>query len=251
VVPEAAPGTLPAASKLQTRCGLLGYALSGHGRPCVVLFSGAGVALESWRALHPRIEQLGTVVAWNRFGIEDSDAPHKPQSGALVIASLRELLSYVAAEAPYVLVGHSVGGLYVNLFARLHPAEVAGVLMLEATHPREAKPGLIDQAQVERSLAKVQHLPPNLFSRNLHAEVQALHRIAAEIEAAGPFPPVPLTVISSASSRHMAHQRELAALSAHSEHVIAQHSGHFPQLSEPELVVGALERLVRRSRRAS
>jgi pimeloyl-ACP methyl ester carboxylesterase len=253
VVPEAAPDTLPRTHRLQTRCGLLEYARSGEGSPCIVLFNGAGMTLEGWHALHPRIEELGTVIAWNRFGVEGSDAPRKPQSGALVIAAVRELLSYVAAEPPYVLVGHSIGGLYANLFARLHPAEVAGVLLLEATHPCDAQPSLVDETQVERSLAKVQQLPASVFSDNLHSEVQALDRIASEIDAAGPFPPVPLVVVSSASSRRMAHQRELATLSPPSmtEHILAQHSGHFPQLSEPELVLDALERLVRRSRRAS
>ena len=59
------------------------------------------------------------------------------ESGAVVIASLRELLRYAGLQPPYVLVGHSIGGLYANLFARLYPAEVAGVLFVEATHPRD------------------------------------------------------------------------------------------------------------------
>lgn len=239
---------LPPPRKLQTRCGLLEYAVSGNGPARIVLFSGAGMMLESWAALYPRIEELGTVLAWNRFGLEGSGAPRKPQSGAVVVAAVRELLSYAALEPPYVLVGHSVGGLYVNLFARLHPQDVTGVLMIDAMHPGDARAGQVDEASVERSLAKVQHVPPLVIECNLHSEVHALDRIASEIGAAGPFPAVPLTVVSSASSKHMGRQRELAALSPASEHVIAQHSGHFPQLTEPQLVADALQRLVRRAR---
>jgi pimeloyl-ACP methyl ester carboxylesterase len=59
---------------------------------------------------------------------------------------------------------------------------------------------------------------------------------------------VPLVVLSSASSKRMDGQRALAALSPASEHVIARRGGHFPQLVEPQLVLDALQRLVRRSR---
>src|SRR5688572_10391545 len=109
--------------------------LSGDGRPAILLFSGAGMTLQSWQALYPDVERLGTVFGWNRFGMQGSDPPRDRQTGAVVLGSLRELLGYAGVEPPYVLVAHSLGGLFANLFARLHPAETAGVLLVEATHP--------------------------------------------------------------------------------------------------------------------
>ena len=79
-----------------------------------------------------------------------------------------------------------------------------------------------------------------------------------EVDAAGPFPDVPVTVITGgmpppkwimppeALEARLAHQRELARLSRRSEHVVAEKSGHFPQLSEPDVVLDALERLAAR-----
>ena len=251
-------GALPAPGKLQTRCGLLEYVISGEGRPGIVLFNGAGVTLDGWRALYPRIEQLGTVLAWNRFGLPGSDAPDRVQSGALAVASVRELLGYAGVERPYLLVGHSLGGLYANLFARLHPSEVAGVLMLEATHPRDHEVLRMDEGHLARSLQKVLQLPDWLFRENLRSEVEAVGHVVREVDGAGPFPDVPITVITGgmpppkwimppeALEARLAHQRELARLSRRSEHVLAQKSGHFPQISEPELVLDALERLAAR-----
>jgi len=66
---------------LQTRSGRLGYTVSGQGSPTILLFNGAGVGLEGWQPLYPAIESLGTVFAWNRFGMQGSDAPPPRQTG--------------------------------------------------------------------------------------------------------------------------------------------------------------------------
>lgn len=253
-------GELPPPGRLQTRCGVLEYVVSGTGQPAIVLFNGAGVTLEGWRALYPHIDRIGRTLAWNRFGLADSDAPDRIQSGAVVVASVRELLGYAGVEPPYVLVGHSLGGLYANLFARLHPAEVAGVLMLEATHPRDREVLHLDEGHLARSLRKVLKLPDWLFRDNLRSEVEAVGHVVAEVDSAGAFPDVPVTVITGgmpppkwimpaqALAARLAHQRELARLSPRGEHVVAQRSGHFPQLAEPRLVLDALARLAARAR---
>ena len=254
-------GALPPTRKLQTRCGALEYALSGEGRPPIVLFNGAGMTLEGWRGLYPDVESIGATLAWNRFGVDGSDPPGALQSGALVVAAVRELLSYLAIAPPYVLAGHSIGGLYANLFARLHPREVAGVLLIEATHPRDEEVLHMDEGRLLRSLGKVLALPTWLFQDNLHSEIEAVGHLAREVQAAGPFPDVPVTVITGgmppprwlmpheALQARLAHQQELARLSPRGEHVIARGSGHFPQLSEPQVVIDALARLVTRARR--
>jgi pimeloyl-ACP methyl ester carboxylesterase len=253
-------GDLPPLAQMQTRCGVLEYAVVGEGAPAVVLFNGAGVTLAGWRALYPRITTLAPVLAWNRFGLIGSNSADRLQSGALVTASVRELLGYTQLEPPYVLVGHSLGGLYANLFARLHPDEVAGVLMLEATHPRDREVLRMDETHLVRSLRKVLSLPEGLFADNLHSEVEAVDHVVREIESAGKFPDVPVTVITGgmpppkwimseeALEARLSHQRELAMLSSQGRHVLAKKSGHFPQLSEPGVVLDALAEILVRAR---
>lgn len=250
-------GAMPPTDLIETRQGELEYTLSGDGPAAIVLLNGAGMTLDGWNALYPGIERLGRVFAWNRFGVQGSADPAAAQDGAAVVAALRELLARAGLRPPYVLVGHSLGGLYANLFARLHPEEVAAVLFLEATHPRDRDVLEQDEERLKRGLSKVLAQPPREFETNLHAEMEAAAETVDEVSAAGPFPPVPVAVVTGgmdppkalltpqAAQARRDRQLALARLSPRGEHVVAQRSGHFPQRSEPELVLSVLRRLVR------
>ncbi|MCC2674147.1 MAG: hypothetical protein K0R58_1094 [Ramlibacter sp.] len=250
-----AVGRLPAIQALQTRRGRLSFMLSGDGAPAILLFSGAGVSLQGWESLYPGIERLGTVFGWNRFGMQGSDAPGERQTGTGVVAALRELLAYAGVQPPYVLVAHSLGGLFANLFARLHPADVAGVLFLEATHPDDGPLLKKHEPQLVAALGRMLTLPEAFFEANVHAELASVEETAREIACAGDFPEVPVRVVTGgltpksaldspgAVGAKRANQQALARLSPLGEQVIAQKSGHFPQLTEPELVLEVLGRL--------
>jgi pimeloyl-ACP methyl ester carboxylesterase len=170
----------------------------------------------------------------------------------VVVASLRELLGYAGLEPPYVLVGHSLGGLYAQLFARLHPADTEGVLLLEAAHPDDHAVMRQHETHFGKALSKLLAMPQALFKQNLHAELAWVEDTVRQVAGAGPFPPVPLTVITggktppgflmspAAVGARRAHQQALARLSPLGRHVVAQGSGHFPQITEPALVVREL-----------
>lgn len=252
------PGALPRKQLLPTSAGRLEYILSGGGRPTWLLFNGAGIALEGWRGLYPGIERLGTVFGWNRPGLGRSDRPRVAQTASAVLAPLREMLAHCRLEPPYVLVGHSLGGLHANLFARRYPGEVQGVVMIEATHPRDAGHGLGHESRLVDALARMFPMPKPWFRANLHAELQCQEDSAREVEAAGPFPPVPLAVISGAQTpprwladaqavaRRRELQQELARMSPLGQHVLARESGHFPQRTEPGLVLSVLRAMAAR-----
>ena len=249
-------GVLPPIRALQTRSGRLTYMLSGAGAPPILLFSGAGVSLQGWQPLYPGIEQLGRVFGGNRFGMQGRDSPPARQTGALVLGSLRELLGYAGLEPPYVLVAHSLGGLFANLYARLYPQEVAAVLFLEATHPDDHAALQQHEMQLVRMLGRMLVLPQVFFRRNVHSELACVEDTVREIASAGDFPDVPVRVITGgltprawlmspgAVGAKRANQQALARLSPLGEQVIAQRSGHFPQLTEPWLVLRELRELV-------
>jgi pimeloyl-ACP methyl ester carboxylesterase len=249
-------GALPPIRALQTRSGRLSYVLSGSGDPPLVLFSGAGVSVRGWEPLYPAIEKLGTVFAWNRFGLEGSDPPPDRQTGTVVLASLRELLGYIRLQGPFVLVAHSLGGLFANLFARLHPQQVAGVLFIEATHPADREALRKHENELVHALGRMLKLPEASFRPNVQRELECAGETAREIECAGPFPAVPVRVITGgltprstlmspgAVGAKRANQQDLARLSPRGEHVVAHRSGHFPQFTQPELVLQVLAGLV-------
>lgn len=247
----------------RTRFGALEYLLRRRdGGPTLVLISGAGVGLKGWSALFPAIESLGTVFAYNRFGIGGSDRPRSRQSGAAIVAALRELLAGAGVAPPYLLVGHSLGGLYANLFARFHPQEVCACLLLESTHPHDRTVLRQHEAQLLRALGNLLRRPQERFRANVHSELRWIDQTAAQIDAAGAFPPIPLTVMTggrappvsllppAAARARRRRQQDLARLSPLGTQVIAERSGHFPQLTEPQLVLDAIARLARQARGA-
>jgi pimeloyl-ACP methyl ester carboxylesterase len=247
---------LPPTRVLPTAAGRLACTVAGAGVPSLLLFSGAGVALEAWDGLYPEIEELGTVFAWNRFGLPGSDEPAAAQAGSAVLGALRELLRHAGVGPPYVLVAHSLGGLYANLFARRHPHETAGVLFIEAAHPDDTELLQRHEEQLAHALEKVTALPQPMFRANVQAELACVQKTVREIASAGDFPPVPLRVVTggltprstllspAAIAAQRAHQQALARLSPLGAQVIAQSSGHFPQRTEPQLVLSVLRELV-------
>lgn len=257
------PRSLPRRRRLALPGGALEYVLSGDGAPALVLLSGAGVTLEGWGRLYPGIESVGRTLAWNRCGAGASTPARRPQPASAVVASLGELLAALAVPPPYLLVGHSLGGLHAQLFARRHPAQVAGVVLLDATHPGDHEVFEGHESRLARALAQLLSVPQRLLRANLRSEIEWIGQSVREVESAGPFPPVPLAVVSGgrepptwlvpaeALRRRKARQRELAQLSPLGRQVVARRSGHFPQLTQPELVLQVLREVAQQAREAS
>ena len=253
-------GSLPRKTRHATQAGTLEYVLAGEGTPTLVLLNGAGVTLEGWGRLFPAVGRIGRVFAWNRFGVGRSSPPMLPQTGTVVVDSLREVLAALQLAPPWLLVGHSLGGLYAQLFARRFADEVAGVVLLESTHPRDRELLKGHEGRLAQVLGRVLSVPQKIFRANLHSEMDWIDATAREVEAAGPFPPVPLAVVTGGNEPprwlappqvlriKRAHQEALARLSPLGRQVIARRSGHFPQLTQPELVLEVLREVAAQAR---
>ena len=107
---------------------------SGTGDPAVVFVPGAGLVGLDYLNVHNRVAEITTSVIYDRAGTGWSDPVELPRTAAAVTAELRDLLHTLGVPAPYLLVGHSLGGAYVRRFAQRFPDEVAGLLLLEPAH---------------------------------------------------------------------------------------------------------------------
>jgi pimeloyl-ACP methyl ester carboxylesterase len=106
----------------------------GEGSPTVVLLPGAGDFSFDWALVQPQVAKTTRTVGYDRAGAAWSDLGPTPRSIKQEAHELRLALAHAGLRPPYVLVGHSVGGLVARVFTKNYPAEVAGVVLVDATH---------------------------------------------------------------------------------------------------------------------
>ena len=107
----------------------------GEGSPTVILESGLGDTYVSWRKVQPQIAQFSRVCSYDRAGLGYSESTSRPRTSKVMAQELHSLLQAAAVAPPYVLVGHSMGGFTVRLYASLYRNEVAGMVLVDASHP--------------------------------------------------------------------------------------------------------------------
>ncbi|WP_062106250.1 alpha/beta fold hydrolase [Bacillus niameyensis] len=107
---------------------------SGSGSPAVVFLPAAGMVGLDYLNLHLKISKCATSVIYDRLGTGWSDHVKLPRSALEVTNELRNVLHTAGVPAPYLFVGHSLGGIYAHRYAQRFPEEVAGMILLEPPH---------------------------------------------------------------------------------------------------------------------
>lgn len=107
----------------------------GEGSPAVVLESGLGDTYISWMKVQPQIAKFTRVCSYDRAGLGYSDSSSEPRTSKVVAQELHALLQAAGVTSPYLLVGHSMGGFDVRLYASLYRDQVAGMVLVDASHP--------------------------------------------------------------------------------------------------------------------
>ena len=134
--------TLPAAAQVPPPPGKMvdvgGYKLhvncTGEGSPTVILEAGASSFSIDWALVQPTVSRTNRVCSYDRAGYGWSELGPYDFRGADAVMSLRAALSALGEKPPFVLVGQSMGGRFVRLFARAHPADVVGMVLVDAEH---------------------------------------------------------------------------------------------------------------------
>jgi pimeloyl-ACP methyl ester carboxylesterase len=283
-VPTAAHGNF--AHRVALRGGRKLYLeCRGKGSPTVVLEAGTGDLAKIWsmaptgpgRAVLPAVARFTRVCAYDRPGtyllpdeLSRSDPVAMPRSARDVVRDLRALLQAANVPGPYLLAGHSFGGMVARLYATTYPGSTAGLVSIDAQNENFA-------AAYKKFLSPEQYAaailnpgpPPGLewyaAVERLNLEVSAAQMRQAQADT--PLRRMPLVVLSHSKtlpnpfgfppdwpieSLEMAFQRSqdrLARLVPGARHVIAAKSGHYIQLDQPRLVTGAIHRVVKEVRR--
>lgn len=271
------------ASAMQPRTGSLyhiyrvdvgGYRLwmacTGTGRPTVLLEAGAGGDASVWGSMLP--DPLAKVpahlspqfCAYDRAGNGNSDPGPLPRSSQRIVQELHTLLVRAHIPGPYVLVGHSIGGLYVRLYAYTYPLDVIGMVLVDSSSSGQFHPpaawmlsGLPKSCPAAATNVGCQEA---LAWKDDVAEERAVLRHRSQ----PPLDHLPLAVLTAeyhtpdpswtdAQNKQdyafwLTLQDALVHLSSNGMHLIARDSGHYIQQDQPDLVLDAIQQVVTAAR---
>jgi Alpha/beta hydrolase family len=234
------PGTLESGIKVDVG----GYALfvrcTGHGSPTAVFDAGANNGSSAWSAVAPKVAAFTTTCVYDRANLGKSDRGPIPNTSQQIVHDLHTLLGKVRVVGPFVLVGHSFGGMNMGLYARLYPEEAAGLVMVDAANeaayvgPTRVCAQVCNGVDYLESGRQVQAAPP----------MRAIPLIVIEHGIAGGLPP-------AAEQQWHGWQQDLASRSPHSKLIVAERSSHEIESDQPDLVVAAVQEIVEQVRYAS
>jgi pimeloyl-ACP methyl ester carboxylesterase len=104
----------------------------GEGYPAIIMDSGLGETSQAWGEIHPIVAGFAQAVSYDRAGLGQSEPGPEPRTPKQAAIELKRLLQEAKILPPYVLVGHSLGGIHILTFASLYPDDVAGLVFVDA-----------------------------------------------------------------------------------------------------------------------
>jgi pimeloyl-ACP methyl ester carboxylesterase len=244
-------------------CDLGGYRLhaviAGHGKPAVVFEAGMGDGTDSWEKVQPEIAQLTRTLSYDRPGLGKSDRAPQLHDLNQSADELHTLLQKSGLPPPYILVGHSMGGLIVRVFAFRFPNETAGIVLVdpsdEGTDNRLHSK--LTKEQWESYLAFMKH---HLENPIMHMDMYGMTS-GSEAAAAAPLPSVPKILLSASKlddlpdsdkpfrETAMELHREWVQKTPKAELVPVPTSEHYIQIVAPETVIAAIKKLLTTNKR--
>jgi pimeloyl-ACP methyl ester carboxylesterase len=131
---------------------------SGGGSPSIVFDSALGGSSLSWSLVQPAVSRMARTCSYDRAGFGWSDAGPLPRTAGRIAAELRALLERAGVPPPFLLVGHSFGGLVMRIFASRYRADVAGLVLVDPAHPEDwVHPFPKEQIKIDRGVRLCRH----------------------------------------------------------------------------------------------
>ena len=244
----------------------------GEGTPTVLLDSGVGGFSLEWTSVQRLVAGKVRICAYDRAGYAWSEPGPPPRTTSQIVQELHTLLHKDGLVPPYVLAGHSFGGYNVMYFSKLYPAETAGLVLVDSSHPeqterlpdlpaRRNKSGTSNRVTFFQGQSSFAYYPEDIRPMVMHVLSTINHYrtqqweslnfalSARQVERAGPLPDVPLVVISRGKRvwpddpygdalelEWQKMQSEMAGFTSHGRQVIARLSGHLIHLEQPDVV---------------
>jgi pimeloyl-ACP methyl ester carboxylesterase len=211
-----------------------------HG-PAVILESGRGRTSSDWSKVQPDMATFTQVCSYDRDGLGRSRPQHTaPEDAAQFVDDLHQLLSLANVPPPYLLVGHSLGGLLVRLYQMKYPETVKGMVLIDPVHGETWRALQVDphelDGQTPEQIRRTGQLPP-IERLAWHTDIPLIvlgHGKAID------FPPPLAAKSAQIEANFLAADKDLASRSSRGQFRLAEQSGHFIQIEQPELVIKSI-----------
>lgn len=250
---------------VQDKIDVGGYSLylycTGSGSPTVILEAGLGCDSRIWDAVALELEEFARVCVYDRAGLGKSDPAPTPRTTRDMAEDLHTLLTNANLQGHYILVGWSIGGFITRLYADQYPQEVAGMVLVDSSHPdQDARisevlppPSENDSQEMKDFREIIQtDTDPSTWPEGLDFPASC-----AQVRETSTLGDIPLVVISAGLNEYPPDfskelvsqlviiktdlQKELVTLSTNSSQVIAKRSYHCIMCTQPEVIVDAIQ----------
>jgi len=227
--------------------------IGGQGSPAVIFEGGFGTGIGSWSTVQKDVAAFAQTVSYDRAGIGQSDPGPKPRSAKQIATELHTALEKSGVKPPYVMVGHSFGGIYVRVFADMYPKEVAGIVLIDPSQESFndwLKLNYADRLKAQESdIAKARE--------GVQGEFAALDTSYAQARAAKVREGIPVTLLTATEDATMPAEGKKMWIEKHKEwlatvpgskHIIVEKTTHFIQLQQPALVIDTIKQVAKQPR---
>ncbi len=242
---------------------------SGKGTPTVILETGLGAESHEWSGVYQGIDGVTRILSYDRAGGGASDAAPGQRDALQMVSDLHHLLQVADIPGPYILVGHSFGGLLMRMFAHQYGASVVGMVLVDSMHEDQfdlfgplfppASPSETPALRNVRTfwtggwrdLNATAERIDLVSSTDQGRKIASLGSIPVHVIVAGAFlhqPGVPREHRAALQQRWEDLQRRFLSLSSNATCSVVRSSGHFIQRDDPGAVIDIIRTAVAAAR---
>ncbi len=222
--------------------------VGGQGSPAVIFEGGFGAGIASWSRVQKDVAAFAQTVSYDRAGLGQSDPGPKPRSAKQIATELHVALQKSGIKPPYVMVGHSFGGIYVRVFADMYPNEVAGLVLIDPS--QESFNDWLIKNQPDRIKASEGNIAN--AGEGVKAEYASVDTSYSQARVAKLPKGIPVTLLTATKDESMPAEARKLWIEKHKEwlatvpgskHVVVEKASHFIQAQQPAVVIEAIKQV--------